>query len=38
MTKIIDEYIIDKKNYILKCTGEIIEEKPLYFITMRDIT
>lgn len=37
MPKVTDEYLTDKKNYILKCTGEILKEKPLYSITMRDI-
>ena len=37
MPKVTDEYLTDKKNYILECTGEILKEKPLYSITMRDI-
>jgi len=37
MPKVKDEYIADKKNYILDCTGEILKEKPLYLTTMRDI-
>lgn len=37
MPKVIDEYITENKSYILKCTGEIMKEKPLYTITMRDI-
>ena len=37
MPKVTDEYIADKKSYILKCTGEILKEKPLYLVTMRDI-
>lgn len=37
MPKVKDEYIEDKKNFILECTGEILKEKPLYLITMRDI-
>lgn len=37
MPKVTDEYLIDKRNYILQCTYEILQEKPLYLITMRDI-
>jgi len=37
MPKVTDEYLTDKKNFILECTGEILKEKPLYLITMRDI-
>lgn len=37
MPKVTDEYLTDKRSYILKCTGEILKEKPLYLITMRDI-
>lgn len=37
MPKVTDEYLTDKKNKILECTGEILMEKPLYLITMRDI-
>lgn len=37
MPKVTDEYLTSKKNYILQCTGEILKEKPLYLITMRDI-
>lgn len=37
MPKVTDEYLADKKNYILKCTGEILRIKPLYSVTMRDI-
>lgn len=37
MPKVTDEYLTDKKNYILECTDEILKEKPLYLITMRDI-
>lgn len=37
MPKVTDEYLTDKRNYILECTGEILKEKPLYSITMRDI-
>ena len=37
MPKVTDEYLADKRNYILECTGEILKEKPLYLITMRDI-
>ena len=37
MPKVKDGYLADKKNFILECTGEILKEKPLYLITMRDI-
>lgn len=37
MPKVTDEYLTDKKNFILECTNEILKEKPLYLITMRDI-
>lgn len=37
MPKVTDKYLTDKRNYILKCTGEILKEKPLYSVTMRDI-
>ena len=37
MPKVTDEYLTEKRNYILECTGEILKEKPLYLITMRDI-
>jgi AcrR family transcriptional regulator len=37
MPKVIGEYIADKKNFIIECTGRVLAEKPLYLITMRDI-
>lgn len=37
MPKVTDEYLTDKRNFILECTNEILEEKPLYQISMRDI-
>ena len=37
MPKVTDEYLTDKRNFILECTNEILKEKPLYQITMRDI-
>lgn len=37
MPKVSDDYLIEKRNYILECTGEILKEKPLYSVTMRDI-
>ena len=37
MPKVKDEYLADKINFILACTEEILKEKPLYLITMRDI-
>ena len=37
MPKVTEEYLADKKSFILECTGAILKEKPLYLITMRDI-
>ena len=37
MPKVSEEYIADKRNFILECTGEILKEKPLYLVTMRDV-
>jgi len=37
MPKVTSEYLAEKRNYIIDCTGEILKEKPLYLITMRDI-
>lgn len=37
MPKVTDKYLTDKRNFILECTSEILKEKPLYQITMRDI-
>lgn len=37
MPKVSKKYLTDKKNYILECTGEILKEKPLYSVNMRDI-
>ena len=37
MPKVTDEYLADKRNFILECTGEILKEKPLYLVTMRDV-
>lgn len=37
MPKVTDEYLAGKRNFILECTNEILKEKPLYQITMRDI-
>lgn len=37
MPKVTDEYLAGKRNFILECTNEILREKPLYQITMRDI-
>lgn len=37
MPKVTDEYLASKKNFILKCTDEILKEKALYQITMKDI-
>jgi len=37
LPKVTDEYLAEKKEYILECTAEILREKPLYLITMRDI-
>ena len=37
MPKVTEEYLKEKRKYILECTGEILKEKPLYTVTMRDI-
>ncbi len=37
MPKVTEEYLTGKRNLILECTNEILIEKPLYQITMRDI-
>ena len=37
MPKVTDRYLADKRNFILECAGEILKEKPLYLVTMRDI-
>ncbi|MDO4274837.1 MAG: TetR/AcrR family transcriptional regulator [Eubacteriales bacterium] len=37
MPKVTEEYLKEKRNYILECTGQILKEKPLYSVTMRDI-
>ena len=37
MPKVTAKYLIDKKKFILECAGEVLKEKPLYLITMRDI-
>lgn len=37
MPKVSDDYLQKKRNYILECTGDILREKPLYTVTMRDI-
>jgi AcrR family transcriptional regulator len=37
MPRVTDKYLTDKRDFILECTGEILKEKPLYLITMRDI-
>lgn len=37
MPKVTDEYFMEIKNKIMKCTREILQDKPLYQITMRDI-
>lgn len=37
MPRVNKEYLIEKKNCILDCAMEIMQEKPLYQITMRDI-
>ena len=37
MPKVTDEYLAGKRNFILECTNEILKEKPLYQVTMRDI-
>lgn len=37
MPKVTEEYLTEKRNFIIECTNEILKEKPLYLITMRDI-
>ena len=37
MPRVTDEYRADKRKFILECTGEILKEKPLYLVTMRDV-
>ncbi|MDR1237051.1 MAG: TetR/AcrR family transcriptional regulator [Propionibacteriaceae bacterium] len=37
MPKVKDEYFVGKRDFILNCTGEMLKEKPLYLISMRDI-
>lgn len=37
MPKVTDEYLAGKRSFILECTNEVLKEKPLYQITMRDI-
>ena len=37
MPKVTDQYLADKRNFIIECTGEILKEKPLYQVSMRDI-
>jgi AcrR family transcriptional regulator len=37
MPKVTDEYLAEKRNFIMECASEVFKEKPLYQITMRDI-
>lgn len=37
MPKVTDQYLTDKRNFIIECTGKILKEKPLYLVSMRDI-
>jgi AcrR family transcriptional regulator len=37
MPKVTDEYLVSKRDFILNCTGEMLKEKPLCLISMRDI-
>lgn len=37
MPKVTDEYLTEKRNLILEYINELLNEKPLYLITMRDI-
>lgn len=37
MPKVSEQYVEDKKNYIMDCAEELMKEIPLYRITMRDI-
>ena len=37
MPKVSEEYIEERRKFIMQCASNIYEEKPLYKITMRDI-
>lgn len=37
MPKVTDKYLTERKDFILECTNEVLKEKPLYLISMRDI-
>jgi len=37
MPKVTDEYLKEKRDFILECANGILKKKPLYQITMRDI-
>ena len=37
MPKVNEGYLKEKRNFILECTENVLKEKPLYLITMRDI-
>jgi AcrR family transcriptional regulator len=37
MPKVTEKYFEEKKNFILDCASTVIQEKPLYEMTMRDI-
>lgn len=37
MPKVTDEYLMNKRNYIVACANDILNEKPINQVTMRDI-
>ncbi|OJG81876.1 hypothetical protein RV10_GL001740 [Enterococcus pallens] len=37
MPKVSEAYLEEKKTFILKCTNELLEEMPLFHLSMRDI-
>lgn len=37
MPKVTDEYLAEKKQWIMQCAAEVVATKPLYQMTMRDI-
>lgn len=37
MPKVSEAYLAEKKAYILQCTNELLEETPLFHLSMRDI-
>ncbi len=37
MPKVTDTYLTERRAFILECTKEVLKEKPLYQVSMRDI-